>query len=234
MSNPAMPGIVKIGESNNIPRRWKREANKPDTWKPPYPYKVECALITLEHKEKEKDIHTFLIKQGKQINGGMNREFFAATPLEVIPLLKLMEGEFIDSEAFLLLIQLSEEQPTDSEEDDIAESSVLDVTEVSSQEDDVPTQVSKRYPHSRDITRAEFESFNEKQHGAYKIWRRDKQGFSKKEYIDVYKKEMKRSPALTWDMDHLSWIFKEKYQWAEQLRDILTEDCFPDYYVTSM
>jgi hypothetical protein len=262
MSNPAMPGIVKIGESNNIPRRLK-EANKPETWKSPYPYKVECALITLDHKAKEKDIHTFLIKQGKQINGGMNREFFSVTPAEVIPLLKLMEGEFIDSETFLLLSQLSEEHPAESEEDNIAEASVSDVTTVSSipsirdffgtrnntpqpspgsdiraffdspKEDHAPTPLITRYKHSREITRAEFESFDGKQHGAYKIWRRDKQGFSKKEYIEVYTKEMNGSPALRWDIDHLSWIFKENYQWAQQLKGILTEDCFPEYYVTS-
>ena len=260
MSNPAMPGIVKIGESNNIPRRLKKEANRPDTWKPPYPYKVECALITVDHKAKEKDIHAFLARQCKQINGGMNREFFLATPAQVIPLLKLMTGEFIDSESFLLLSQLSEEQPIESEEDDIAETSVSDMTTVSSrpsisdffaprnnthpqspgsdiraflnssQEEDVTRRVSKRYNHSSDTTRAEFEQFDGKQHGAYKIWRRDKQGFSKKEYIQVYSKEMGSSPALRWDMDNLSWVFKENYPWAQHLRGILTDDCFPEYY----
>ena len=231
MSNPAMPGIVKIGESNNIPRRLKKEANRPDTWKPPYPYKVECALITLDHKAKEKDIHAFLARQGKRIDGGMNREFFSATPAEVIPLLKLMTGEFIDSETFLLLNQLSEEQSDEFEEDDSEETSVSDVTTAElSQEEEIPSRVSKRYNHSSETTRAEFERFDGKQHGAYKIWRRDKQGFSKKEYIQVYSKEMGSSPALRWDMDNLSWVFKENYPWAQQLRGILTDDCFPEYY----
>jgi len=240
MSNPAMPGFVKIGESNNIPRRLKKEANKSDTWKPPYPYKLEFVLKTLDHKVKEKDIHTFIERQGKRVLEGMNREFFLATPAEVLPLFQLMDGEFIDGETFLL--QHQDQQTNDSEDDATDETSVSDVTEPAQEihycfntpeHDNGPSPLLNRYDHSRETTRAEFESFDGKRKGAFKTWRRDKQGISKNEYTDISRREMNGSPSLRWDMDHLSYVLRENYPWAQKLRGILTDDCFPDYYVTS-
>jgi len=240
MSNPAMPGLVKIGESNNIPRRLKKEANKSDTWKPPYPYKLEFVLNTLNHKEKEKDIHTFLERQCKRVLEGMNREFFLATPAEVLPLFQLIDGEFIDGESFLL--QHQDQQSNDSEDDSADEISVSDVTESEpvqeirdcfDSDDHGPPPLLNRYDHSRDTTRAEFESFDDDRKKAFKTWRRDKQGISKNEYKVIYRREMNGSPALRWDMDHLSYVLRENYPWAQKLRGIVTEDCFPDYYVSS-
>lgn len=153
-----------------------------------------------------------------------------------------MDGELIDGKIFLL--QNQDQQSSDSDEDATVETIVSDFTASrqdihclnSLEENNLLSSVltpHAHYPHSRETTRAEFERFDGKRQRAYKTWRRDKQGFSKNEFKYIYRNEMNGSAALRWDKDHLSYILRVNYQWAEKLRGILTEDCFPEYYITS-
>jgi hypothetical protein len=229
MSNPAMPGIVKIGESNNIPRRLKKEANKPDTWKPPYPYKVEFVLKTLDHKLKEKDIHTFLDRQGKRICGGMNKEFWSTTPEEVLPLFRLMDGEFIDGETFLLLTQ---QQFNDSEEDDIDELSESAVTtaisEISKDNIDFEEQTESRFRtfERYDYNDGVFNDWCKRKRASYKSIRRDNQGLNHPIFTSVASKQGLRTWA-DWNVDKMSFVLKENYPWiTPEIRAVL-KDCFP-------
>ena len=76
--NESMPNIYKIGKTTCKPQERTKQANKPDTWKPPTPYvlkalkRVECCNIA------EKKLHTIL--KCYQIDRGINREFFKAPP----------------------------------------------------------------------------------------------------------------------------------------------------------
>ncbi len=46
-SNPSMPGILKVGMTERTPEIRLFEANCPDTWRPPTPYKIVVAKKVL-------------------------------------------------------------------------------------------------------------------------------------------------------------------------------------------
>ena len=58
MTNEAMVGYVKVGMTERNPTLRLKEANKPDTFKPPLPYKFAFVKKVLDYKNKEKKIHT--------------------------------------------------------------------------------------------------------------------------------------------------------------------------------
>ena len=53
MSNPSMPGIMKIGMTMRTPEERLKEANKHDTFKPPTLYQIDFAKEVLNPKTKE-------------------------------------------------------------------------------------------------------------------------------------------------------------------------------------
>jgi len=92
LSNPSMPGIYKIGETERDPPERLKDANKTDTFRPPTPYLLEFARKVDDHKKKEAKIHNILEQLGFRVN---NRREFFKVPLEATrELLSLMDGEW--------------------------------------------------------------------------------------------------------------------------------------------
>lgn len=92
MANPSMPGILKIGMTMRTPEARLREANSPDTWKPPTSYSIEFAKQVSNPKQKETTIHALLSTYTERIHP--KREFFRASPETVKMLFDLIDGDF--------------------------------------------------------------------------------------------------------------------------------------------
>ena len=90
-SNPSMPGILKVGMTKRTPEARLSEANAPDTWRPPTPYKLEFAKKVFNPLQKEKTLHILLEKYTECIN--RHREFFRVSLEEVHKFFDLMDGE---------------------------------------------------------------------------------------------------------------------------------------------
>ncbi len=87
LTNPYMPGLVKIGRSTNIDQRiadLSRPTGVPGT------FVLEFAKSVTNTIEKERQLHSILSE--KRVEGS---EFFKATPEEVRALFALMEGDWI-------------------------------------------------------------------------------------------------------------------------------------------
>jgi hypothetical protein len=67
-----MRGILKIGMTTRTSEIRLVEANRPDTWRPPTPYKIELKKKVLNPVTEEKKLHNLLRKY--RINP--DREFF--------------------------------------------------------------------------------------------------------------------------------------------------------------
>ena len=93
-SNESMPGILKIGMTERTPEERLKEANNPDTWRPPTLYKIEIAKKVTNPLEKEKAIHNILDKFKVRINP--KREFFRITIEDIKMFFNLMDGEIWD------------------------------------------------------------------------------------------------------------------------------------------
>ena len=91
MSNPSMPGILKIGMTERTPEARLSEANASDTWRPPTSYKIEFAKNVSNAFQKEKTLHTLLEQYTVRIHP--RREFFRVSPEEVHKFFDLMDGE---------------------------------------------------------------------------------------------------------------------------------------------
>ena len=74
-SNDSMPGILKVGVTERTPDLRLSEANSPDTWRPPTPYKIEFAKKVYNPKQKETTLHKLLSQYTERINP--KREFFS-------------------------------------------------------------------------------------------------------------------------------------------------------------
>jgi len=82
MSNPAMPGLVKIGKSDKDPSGDR--ARELRTTGVPYPFKVEYFAFVEGHHELEKTLHSFFAKHRVD----KDREFFRISPDVVIEAIK--------------------------------------------------------------------------------------------------------------------------------------------------
>ena len=91
-SNDSMPGLVKVGMTDRNPEERLKEANKPDTFKPPSPYKIEFAKYVIDPKQKEKTIHKLLEKYTERVN--TNREFFRILPDDLRVFFDLIDGSY--------------------------------------------------------------------------------------------------------------------------------------------
>ena len=84
LSNPTMPGIIKIGHTSNLEERVKRLSSPPGV---PVPFKVYYACTVEDCKKVEKGIHDGF--GDHRINP--KREFFRVNPERVLAILKLVE-----------------------------------------------------------------------------------------------------------------------------------------------
>ena len=83
MINPGMPGLVKIGLTDNLKRRVRELSLSTSV---PYPFKVHYACTVMNHKKVEAAIHTILTEIcDKKVPG---TEFFAITPEQAKTLLE--------------------------------------------------------------------------------------------------------------------------------------------------
>ncbi len=85
LSNPSLPGLVKIGQTDNLQRRLSQLFNT----SVPTPFKCVYAKKVLNYKEVERKLHKGLNKD--RIN--KNREFFRIPEEEVINFLELVPGD---------------------------------------------------------------------------------------------------------------------------------------------
>lgn len=90
-SNSSMPGILKVGMTERTPEARLSEANAPDTWRPPTPYKIEFAKKVSNPSQKEKTLHTLLEQYTDRPN--LRKEFFIVSKEEVHKFFDLMDGE---------------------------------------------------------------------------------------------------------------------------------------------
>ena len=84
LSNPTMPGIIKIGHTSNLEERVKRLSSPSGV---PVPFKVYYACTVEDCKKVEKGIHDGF--GDHRINP--KREFFRVNPERVLAILKLVE-----------------------------------------------------------------------------------------------------------------------------------------------
>lgn len=90
MSNPSMPGIMKIGMTMRNPEERLKEANKHDTFKPPTLYHLDFAKQVLYPKTKESILHSLLERYTERVNP--QREFFRVSSTEVYRFFQLIDG----------------------------------------------------------------------------------------------------------------------------------------------
>jgi hypothetical protein len=90
-SNPAMPGIYKIGMTTRTPEARLKDANTSNTWKPPMPYRIEMFAKVSDPMKKEQSLHKLLEHYGKRIHP--RREFFHITLREVRMFFALLDGD---------------------------------------------------------------------------------------------------------------------------------------------
>jgi len=85
ISNPAMPGLVKIGKTNNLEKRMRSLYSSGV----PLPFRCVYAKRVKNYSFIEKKLHGGLA----EIRENMNREFFRIAEERVINLLEMIEGE---------------------------------------------------------------------------------------------------------------------------------------------
>lgn len=90
ISNPAMPGLLKIGMTERTPDIRLSEANTSNTWIP-MPFVLEMAKRVTNPEQKEKTLHKLLEQYTERINP--RREFFRVTLEEVKVFFDLIDGE---------------------------------------------------------------------------------------------------------------------------------------------
>ena len=92
LSNPSMPGLLKIGQTKNEP---KLRAEQLHTTGVPLPFKIEFAKRVNEYTKKEKILLSLLEQYSERVNP--KREFFKITKEEVLAFFELIDGEYYDN-----------------------------------------------------------------------------------------------------------------------------------------
>ena len=107
-SNDSFSDMLKVGMTERTPEIRLNEANRSDTWRPPYPYKIEFAKKVLNPKQKETTLHNLLSQYTERINP--KREFFRVSREEVKTFFDLIDGD--------LWVKDPEEKEEEEEEED--------------------------------------------------------------------------------------------------------------------
>ena len=90
----SMPGVVKIGATTRDPSERLAEANASDTWRPPHPYVVVCAVEVADAFASERAVHAVLAARRVGAQSARSaREFFEITEQEVRVLLSLLTAQ---------------------------------------------------------------------------------------------------------------------------------------------
>jgi len=87
MSNPSMPGLLKIGYTERPVEERLQEANQPNTWIPTQ-FTLEMSKYVYEPQKKEMTLHHIL--DGDRVNP--RREFFRVEMEKVKTLFELMDA----------------------------------------------------------------------------------------------------------------------------------------------
>ena len=91
MSNPAYPGLVKIGQSSKDPELRRRDLSSTGVLED---FVIEYRALTEDYDEIELEVHS-------QLNDSryrQDREFFQISPSEAISKIRKIAGERIESE----------------------------------------------------------------------------------------------------------------------------------------
>jgi hypothetical protein len=91
MSNPSMPGILKVGGTWSLERTPDMRAKELYTTGVPTPFKIEFAKLVSEPKNKETTLHLLLEQYTERVNG--RREFFRVSPEIIKTFFDLMDGD---------------------------------------------------------------------------------------------------------------------------------------------
>lgn len=91
MTNVCMPNLLKIGMTERTPEERLKDANSPDTWRPPTPYIIEFAKLVTNPKQKEATLHKLLEQYTERVHP--RREFFRLPIEDVRTFFELMDGE---------------------------------------------------------------------------------------------------------------------------------------------
>jgi hypothetical protein len=91
LSNPAMPGYVKVGKTTREPRERAAELY---TTGVPCEFVVEFAKKVQNVSVKEKQLHQLLEKHYQRPNP--NREFFQCSSADVHEFFEIMDGTYLD------------------------------------------------------------------------------------------------------------------------------------------
>jgi hypothetical protein len=111
MSNPSMPGILKVGMTTRTPEDRAKELFKTGL---PTPFKVEFAKLVSEPKKKETTLHLLLEQYTERVNH--KREFFRVSPEIVNTFFDLMDGEmWVDTRK---VEEVEEEEGEEEEEEE--------------------------------------------------------------------------------------------------------------------
>jgi hypothetical protein len=95
LSNPSMPGLLKIGYTERLMEERLQEANQ-STWVPES-FSIEVAKFVSQPNAKEQTIHRILAAD--RVNP--KREFFRTSVPTVRLLMELMDGSWWDGEEFV-------------------------------------------------------------------------------------------------------------------------------------
>lgn len=90
MSNPSMPDIVKVGQTQNDPHE---RAAQLYTTGVPTEFRVEFAKRVRGYVQKEKQLHALLAKHFERPNP--SREFFKCKSSDVHEFFELIEGTYL-------------------------------------------------------------------------------------------------------------------------------------------
>ena len=96
ISNPSMPGLLKIGMTLRTPQERLKEANSSDTWRPPTIFIIEFAKKVRDPLQKERTIHKLLEQYDQRVNP--KREFFEVNTATARLCFELMDGEWLAEE----------------------------------------------------------------------------------------------------------------------------------------
>lgn len=93
ISNPSMPGLLKIGMTLRTPQERLKEANSSDTWRSPTDFIIEFAKRVHNPLQKERTLHKLLEQYDQRVNP--KREFFEVNTATARLCFELMDGEWL-------------------------------------------------------------------------------------------------------------------------------------------
>ena len=121
ISNPAMPGLLKIGMTERTPDIRLSEANTSNTWIP-MPFVLEMAKRVTNPEQKEKTLHKLLEQYTERVNP--RREFFRVTLEEVKVFFDLIDGEMWSGVDVVIIPEPIDVQPAEDVESITSEESL--------------------------------------------------------------------------------------------------------------